>query len=468
MSDDYTATDGVLALIFKLQNGAAPGTGVYLLAQYAQNLLGPEIPQAVIDRAVSQLNNLFGNYPTSYDTVPSAIFTAIFTVIAILHLVLFIVNFSRGHFFYISIVWSFIALIKAIGFGLRTGWSTNILMINMALASEIFCILGGVFLITVNLILAQRLFTWRHPVGGSRRLFRYTMVLLYVMLVLVVFLTIFTSAIPYLKYLSHKSNTGYQICLMVSGILIILYSLTAISLLGLSYFFKPTRKDENLYTYQPWWIESFHPLYFVKKNAAREAEETFMKRNHNHRHAVRVIAATHHHYNVVEGLSNERGGLSHNKSIVIVTLTTLLGFVESILRGIAVFQTDPASKDNVVCRPIVAYICWGALETLIHILYLVGRVDLRFYKPDTLPARVRAIITAEQSFFHSRSHSRNQSTNVSDDESELDDEEFDDDYYEEDEEYLGSDLSHGVPPDYDDHKLEKFDSSNDNQSDFQF
>ena len=32
-----------------------------------------------------------------------------------------------------------------------------------------------------------------------------------------------------------------------------------------------------------------------------------MKRNSNHRHAIRVIAATHHHYKMVKGLSNERG-----------------------------------------------------------------------------------------------------------------------------------------------------------------
>ena len=32
-----------------------------------------------------------------------------------------------------------------------------------------------------------------------------------------------------------------------------------------------------------------------------------MKRNSNHRHATRVIAATHHHFKMVKGLSTERG-----------------------------------------------------------------------------------------------------------------------------------------------------------------
>ena len=95
----------------------------------------------------------------------------------------------------------------------------------------------------------------------------------------------------------------------VSAILIILYSLTAVSLIALSYFFQATTKDENLYTYQPWWIECSTVLFCLSPNAAQEAEESFMKRNHNHRHAIRVIASTHHHYNMVEGLTNQRGTL---------------------------------------------------------------------------------------------------------------------------------------------------------------
>lgn len=91
--------------------------------------------------------------------------------------------------------------------------------------------------------------------------------------------------------------------------MVIVYSLTATSLIGLSLWL-PTKKDENRYTYQPWWIESFAPFYFIKKGAAQEAAETFMKRNSNHRHATRVIAATHHHFKVVKGLSNQRGILN--------------------------------------------------------------------------------------------------------------------------------------------------------------
>ncbi|EMG47181.1 hypothetical protein G210_2522, partial [Candida maltosa Xu316] len=47
------------------------------------------------------------------------------------------------------------------------------------------------------------------------------------------------------------------------------------------------------------------------------------------------------------------------------------------------------------------YVCWGVFEVIINVLYIVGRVDLRFYRPDILPAKVRSIITAEQSYYPS-------------------------------------------------------------------
>ena len=133
-------------------------------------------------------------------------------------------------------------------------------------------IIPSIILVSINLILAQRLFTWRHPVGGSRKLFWSIMIGLYIVVLGVIAMTIVASAIPYLYYLSERAYKNYQKVVQASAILIILYTLTAVSLIALSYFFKPTTKDENLYTYQPWWIESFHPFYFVRPHAAQEAK----------------------------------------------------------------------------------------------------------------------------------------------------------------------------------------------------
>ena len=173
-------------------------------------------------------------------------------------------------------------------------------------------------------------------------------------------------------------------------------------MIALSYFFKPTTKDENLYTYQPWWIESFHPFYFVRPHAAQEAEESFMKRNHNHRHAIRVIAATHHHYKSVEGLSNERGNLKHNTSLLIICLSTLFLFIGAVLRSIAVFQARFNRDEGLVCAPVAMYIVWGLFETIINLSYIIGRVDLRFYDQMSYlqPSEPSLLPTNYSSFCH--------------------------------------------------------------------
>lgn len=460
MSTEPNGADGLLLLLYSLNNGACKGTGVVSMINIARNLLGSEIPPVLLHREVGYLNNLFGNYPTVLDDLaPSIVFSLVFFILGILHLGLFMVNWSRGHFFYLTFLWFIYDIGKSVGFALRAKWSTNVTLVDLGITSEVLLIVFSVFLTTTNLILAQRLFTWRHPVGGSRKLFNNIMLVLYTVVILVVFMTIFCSAIPYYRFLSRSAFQKYKNAIKASAVLIFLYSLTAISLLALSYFFKPTRKDENLYTYQPWWVESFHPFYFVKKHAARQAEDTFMKRNHNHRHAVRVIAATHHEYNMVEGLTNERGNLKHNMSIIIVLLTTLIDMTNAILRGIACFQDDASARNNPICQSFIVYISWGVLETLMNIIYLVGRADLRFYRPDILPAKVRSIITAEQSFFASR----NASPHGSDIESDDDISEFETDpssiklpYYDNDEKF--------------DDKFENFDttSSNDNESEFNF
>ena len=308
-TDDNSAVGGLLHLLRATNNGAADGTGIYVLVNQAHNLLGNNIPPVMVEYTMGLQNNLFGSYPDNKDIAPSAVFLACFAVIGIAHLVLFLINSSRGHYFYLSLIWMFYCVLKVIGWTLRIVWAKDITKVQLGIADEVLLILSSIILVAVNLILAQRLFTWRHPVGGSRKLFNNTMYLLYAVVAAVIAMTIVSSAVPYVYLLSTYAYESYKNVVKVSAILIILYSLTAVSLISLSYFFKPTAKDENLYTYQPWWIESFHPFYFVRPNAAQEAEDTFMKRNHNHRHAIRVIASTHHHYKMVEGLTNQRGTL---------------------------------------------------------------------------------------------------------------------------------------------------------------
>ncbi|KAI5952364.1 hypothetical protein KGF54_003230 [Candida jiufengensis] len=399
--DNYNATVGVMNLIYtSLYDGASKGTGIKHIIDLAYNLLGSEITPILIDYNVGIQNNVFGGYPTHDDIAPSIVFAVLFGIILLLHLAILIMNTSRGHFFYLSYVWIFYSIMKVIGFALRAKWATNIKLISIGLTGEIFLIIPAIIIVSANLILAQRLFTWRHPVGGSRMLFWNFMFITYGFVLVLIGITVAASFIPYLYFLSWTSYRNWIKIVQFTAILIILYTLTAVALIGLS-FWLPTKKDELRYTYQPWWIESFSPFYFVKKGAAAKAEKGFLKRNSNHRHATRVIAATEHHYRSVKGVSNQRGPLKHNISMALLIITTILILIASIGRCIVVFQARENMRASPAQNIWFMYVCWGVFEIIINLLYIFGRVDLRFYRPDKLPKIVRSIITAEQTYYPS-------------------------------------------------------------------
>lgn len=402
--DQYTATNGVMQLLAYFNNNPARGTGTLPANEAGMNLLGV-IPPHMLQYAKMFQMNLFGDYPTSTDVVPLAIFIGVFAIITILHFIIFCINMSRGHKFWLSLGWTFYGLMKVIGFAVRIVWLRDIGNVRKGISLEVFLILPAILLVSLNLILAQRLFTWRHPVGGSRRLFWNLMFVLYAVVLGVIAMTIMALAIPYLYYLTPEVYLRYQKVVQALSVLIVLYTLTAASLLALAYFFKPTLKDENLYTYQPWWIELFNPFYFVPKGAIHDAEQTFMKRGHYERRAVRVIASTHQNYRPVQGLSRQRGKVVHNVSVWMLLVSTVFIFVGAVLRCIVTFQARYQKDSGPATRPVAMYICWGLLETIVNLFYIIGRADLRFYRPDRLPRYVRQIITAEQSLANSRAQS---------------------------------------------------------------
>lgn len=415
--DPYSATSGLLELLLHVFENPDRGTGVYVTVARGKNLVGDNLPPVFIHNVIGKQLNLLGKYPLHNDVAPLILFACIFLVITILHFALFLINYSRGHYFMLNLIWAFTMMIRMLSFILRATWAVNIVNVKEGIAGEVFFVIPNVLLVSTNLILAQRLFTWRHPVGGTRRLFWVFMISLYLLAAIILAVAILSSAIPYLYYLSTERFFVYINLNRWASIMVIVYSLTATSLIGLSLWL-PTKKDENRYTYQPWWIESFAPFYFIKKGAAQEAAETFMKRNSNHRHATRVIAATHHHFKVVKGLSNQRGDLKHNVSLVIIIISTVCLLIASILRAIVVFQARTNFKSGPAAEPVSMYFSWGVFEVIVNLVYIIGRADLRFYRPDRLPKKVRAIITAEQTAVVSSAESEEENDDDDDDEEE--------------------------------------------------
>ena len=460
---NYTATQGLLHCVLSLNNWADSRSGATKLAGIGNNLFGP-IPQTIVLGVVDNQFNLFGGYAQKSDLGPALLFLILNCIFLLLHTFIFFFNMSRGHIFGPSILLIVYCIFKILGWALRVVFGQNNTQTQALIASETFLVASAVFLVATNLIFSQRIFTWRHPVGGSRRLFTSVMYGHYIVVVWIIFLAVYSQTVTYGRFLKPETYSKYLTIIRVCAVLVVMYTLTATTLLALSYFFTPTTNDENLYTYQPWWIESFSPFYFVKPHAAQEAELTFMKRTHNHRHAVRVIAATHHHYKVVQGLTNARGDLKHNISLIIISVSTLLLFIEALCRCVSVFSNKQNYDAPPVCAPSLAYVCFGVFESFINLMFLIGRVDLRFYRPDVLPAMVRGVITAEQT---NVIPSRIGTPELSDHES--DSLPYSDNPFSEArtaDEDDSFDLRNYEPPYPADDKIEKFDS--DNESEFHF
>ena len=103
--------------------------------------------------------------------------------------------------------------------------------------------------------------------------------------------------------------------------------------------------------------------------------------------------------------------------LMIIGVTTLIILVSSILRSIICFQGRMMYFTSPVGSPAVMYVFWGALEFGVNLLYIIGRVDLRFYRPDRLPKDVRNVVTAEQSLYPSEIEDEGEDQEVLDKES---------------------------------------------------
>ena len=387
------------SLMSSMTNGAASGTGIVKLLTLAKSYLGVsdvhDIPDYLIDAAKDVQQAQFGSYPDSKDVAPSAVFLACFLLLFLGHTLLFFANRSRGHKFYMSLAFASYCLMRWLGFALRIVWAKDILKMKVGLASEVFLIIPTVLLASFNLVLAQRLFTWKHPILGTKKIFWQGMLALYAVVVAVVVMSIVAGVVPYLYFLSQSHYDMCRNVMKVTSVLIVLYSLLAMFLIGASYLLPTTDKDRDSLIYQPFWIKSFKPTYFPKRNAAKEGELLFLRKHAGDtREPLRTVVGAglrlidqkeedeSEELNEFEQSGEEKFTLKHNQSIVIIAVTTIFVFLGAIFRCVGCFLDTTYAKQGWLFKPVVMYIFWGALETIVNILYLVGRIDLRFYRPD--------------------------------------------------------------------------------------
>ncbi|CCH44917.1 putative membrane protein [Wickerhamomyces ciferrii] len=385
----------LLGVFSILSKGAALGTGTKKLLDTAKDLLGGfyggvaknvEIPDRLTNLVHGYQIAEFGDYPSSKDIAPSTIFTVIFFLFAIVHLLIFLKNFSLGHRFYISFGLFVYSLIRALGFLLRIIWSSDITQITLGLVSMIFLTLPTVFLPSLNLILAQRIFTWRHPVYGSSKYFTTLMYIIYSFVIAVVVMTIIAACVRINFFISEHHLHMTQQIFQATSVLILLYSSLSVLLILAAFIIKPSNSDKEILTYQPHWIKSFNVKYFVPKGSAAQEAKSIPS---SKAHAIRVIHSTSYHYDTTQDqvIQDENSkSLTQNTSIYIIAFSTLLVLIADCFRCASTFIEQYVYEESWIFKPVVMYVMYGALETLINLVYIFGRIDLRFYKPDALKA----------------------------------------------------------------------------------
>lgn len=374
----------IASMISTLTGGAALGTGILPLLQLSKDYLGVDsiydIYSGLILEVKNEQQSQFGSYPDTDDVAPSAVFTAIFAVLFLAHLFVFIVDRKRGHNFPLSLGFSGYCLIRLLGFALRIVWAKDILKLRTGMTSEVFLIISSVLLSTLNLVLAQRIYTWRHPVHGNAKLFWTIMYAVYAAVIAVIIMTIVAGLYPYIHLLSQSHYDMCRNVVKVSAVLICLYSLLAIALVLAGYLFPTSEADNRALICRPFWIQSYSPTYWPPKNAAVESE-AFFKDEHPEDYT--TVIRTMGRRQTEEPLPGEKPS-ENSISIAIIGLTSFFTFLGAIFRCVALFLNTSFETEGWICKPVVMYVMWGALETIINVIYLVGRIDLRFYRPDAI------------------------------------------------------------------------------------
>lgn len=132
-----------------------------------------------------------GLLPTvSVDVPICAIFLVLFIMGAVSHMTILQVNRRRGHKFLLSGMMFGFCMARITTMIMRIVWATRPTNVRIAIAANIFVAAGVVLLFVVNIVFAQRIFRACHPHSGWHPLFHHLFTGLYVLIVLTLLMLI--------------------------------------------------------------------------------------------------------------------------------------------------------------------------------------------------------------------------------------------------------------------------------------
>ncbi|KAK3954422.1 hypothetical protein QBC32DRAFT_336326 [Pseudoneurospora amorphoporcata] len=133
----------------KSEQGVAPSSGPPYLPPYAP----------------------VGGIPSfKHDLVPCIIFLIMFFLVAAVHMILFQLNRRRGIKFVFSALLFGFCMARITAVSMRLVWASDSDNPRLAIAANVFILLGGVIIVIVNLFFTQRLLRAIHPRQGWKTL----------------------------------------------------------------------------------------------------------------------------------------------------------------------------------------------------------------------------------------------------------------------------------------------------------
>ena len=126
-----------------------------------------------------------GGLPTVAVDVPlCGVFLALYLIAAVSNMTILQLNLRRGHKFFMSGMLFGFCMSRVVTMILRIVWATRPTNLRLGIASNIFVYAGVLLLFIINLVFAQRILRAWHPNVGWHRLFHHAFTTLYVLIVL--------------------------------------------------------------------------------------------------------------------------------------------------------------------------------------------------------------------------------------------------------------------------------------------
>lgn len=388
---------------------AVPGTGLRPALNWFASTLGVEITPDIYNLLLPELPGIFGDYPVPHDKAPSAVFIALFGLLAIAYLFYFVKGVMRGHRYWPFFGLFWYAVMRTIGMGCRLKWANNLTLVDMGIVSVVFSFLPELAVLVLNMLLAHRLFTWRHPETGNSIAFNLCIDAIYFLIVGVVLMGVLGQLLPYVRFMDASTQHKCNQVMQAAAVLNLLYALSPYLIIFLSYALKPGMIDHRVFrmpkmqvrenlpaVVQPSWIQSTGLFWFPAKGA-----QTKMYSGTPAGKAIRVMPTREHPANgLTQVYSPENpSGPRYKTGVLIVLVTTTILSLNTCFRVASTFYLEPRGGGQPrgegtpvepmtvwVYRNYPFYIFYCACEWLVSVIYIATRVDLRFYLAD-MPRR---------------------------------------------------------------------------------